>query len=349
MKKVISIVSMLCLTFMISVPSFAVSADVVSTDVADSIVEALETVECDKTLWGLEDVDFSDIYIGNAIYAYDYIDGTFKKSNEIYPLFSSNDLIAFSIPQDDVHQQIVTALVKEIKCINPEQLALVYDSKSCYLYDGFDFYLLAESQEIIFDRDILPSNAETLNLDVIKLSRLIPARDLGYVTPTVREQTYFACSIDYVSQPRESDLCWAACIACISNYVKGTNLTAQTVANETCGEGYLGPVGIDVIPRMMKNEFGLSYSYKDSVPSDLVILNNIKKDYPVLISLRGKSGINHLCVTYGINVVSGYVTIMDPMFGFTTVYTKNNEYTYTDPTRDRTWTFDSGICRYWSA
>ncbi len=349
MKKIVSIITMLCLTFMISAPALAVSSDSPSTNVISSISEALEVVEYDKSLWGFETVDFSNIYIGDAIYTYNYVDSAFEESNIIYPIFSDDNLIALSISHDGAYQQIVTALVDEINYINPEQLALVYDAENCYLYDGIDFHQIAQSQEIASDRDILLVDSIMLDTDDIALSDLVPVVNLDYTTPLDRAQTYFSCAVDYVSQPLNSDLCWAACIACISNYVRGTPFTATMIADETCGEGYLGAVSPDVLPRMMYNEYSLNYSLEYSVPSDLVILKNIQKDYPVLALLNGNSSKKHMCVVYGINLVSGYITIMDPIFGFTTVYTKNNKYTYSDPTRDRTWTVYGGLCRYWSA
>jgi len=81
------------------------------------------------------------------------------------------------------------------------------------------------------------------------------------------------------------------------------------------------------------------------VISDNAILDNIQGGYPIYGVLQNYS-LQHACIIYGVNPVSGYITVMDPVFGYSTAYSSHNEYAYTDPNTDTTWILHKTVSRY---
>lgn len=63
---------------------------------------------------------------------------------------------------------------------------------------------------------------------------IIYGYDTSYVYDDIclnsREPVYFSCDVEYVSQPKGSELCWADSTACIVNYLKNMELRATAVA-----------------------------------------------------------------------------------------------------------------------
>lgn len=104
------------------------------------IVDALHATEYIKNDIGLSDINFSDFAVGDAIYAYDYIDSSYVKTREYFPLFINNRLTAFAIQTgtgDEEQYQITTALVSEINSItniSQTNAALVFDRIVAYLF-----------------------------------------------------------------------------------------------------------------------------------------------------------------------------------------------------------------------
>lgn len=75
--------------------------------------------------------------------------------------------------------------------------------------------------------------------------------------------------------------CWAAAVATTINYRRGTNYTTKQIVDcygLTASWGY----NINVINRAI-NEHGLNYKYIETVPSSKILINSVKKKWPVVI------------------------------------------------------------------
>lgn len=348
MKKIFCCFLALSLFLTITSPAMAFSESNLSDSVKTELTNALEIVEQEKDKFNLENVNFSDICVGEPIYTYQYIDETFIRSIDILPLFDSGQLIALSLSTDDGYQQIVTSLTEEICAIAPTRAALIYDAIGCYLYDGETIHLISTNLEEVSERSILPVTSEIRNLGSIHLSSFAPSQRLEYSpSPLARAQTYFALNVEYVPQQKER-ICWAACVAALVNYLKGESLTAVGVAKEYWNSEDDFNYGIEPeeIEDVLRLHFRLNYELKYGVIADEVILYNIQEDYPVYGLFRRSGNKFHAGIVYGVNPVSGYVTVMDPAFGFTTAYSRNNEYAYTNPNANVTWTLYKTISRY---
>lgn len=125
-----------------------------------------------------------------------------------------------------------------------------------------------------------------------------------------------------------SNICWAATIACINNYVHGTSLTAIQVAKTYYGENYNKSFSTSSSAGVMRAHYNLLYQYYARVPSSNIILSNIQSGYPIYGRFVHSSG-GHAVTIYGVNLISGYITVMDPEFGSTICYYSNGIYSYT--------------------
>lgn len=351
MKKLIAIfvVSVLLITNL--VPSFATSA------VHESkIIEALQKVEYIKDDMGLSDINFEEISISNPVYTYEYIDNTFIQSRIMYPLKINNKLIAWAITMenDDTSEfQITTALVKEVNLIltTEMEITFIYDYEHCYLFNGNEFYLIRKNALKVEGRSILETDkAEAITAD-LHLANINSSIALNYSAATTpRAPIYYSCSVGFVSQNPPSNLCWAASVACIVNYRKDKNYTATQVAQKHFGEtNFNNGVSPSDIPSILLTDYLMFFfSYKNEVPSGSAILHNIVEDFPIYASFKHSNGY-HAVVIYGINVSGGYLSIMDPEFGFCTASPTTSGYRYVSGYSGVTLTFARAVCRYWSA
>jgi hypothetical protein len=317
----------------------------------DSIVSVLQFVEHSKGNFKLEDVEFSGLYVGTRIQAYEYVESGFEEIYSAFPLLYNNELVALAIEVENGNYQISSGLAAKIDDTGISNFSLVYDSHAVYLYDGEDFTFLSESSIEIPSRLEIEDNVaknSRISLDLCNLNQSVSLR--YFPEPESRIANYYECPVEYVPQGYKTKLCWAATIACISNYVKGTELTADEIAIAENGE--VDYQNYTMAPRatasLMRSVYKLNYTYKAQAPSDNVILRNIKTDYPLYSVFQVDSATNtHAATIYGVNVISGFIMVMDPEFGSVTANTNGYTYTYISEISGAKLTLDEGICYTW--
>lgn len=355
MRKIKGLIA-ICLSFimplsLISMTSTADNTDYLTYEQKTSIIEALNYIEPQKSIVGLEGTNFSLLNIGKPIQTYNYINNQFVESRVMYPISENNKLVAFAISNDDLLNprfQITMGLVKEINNTVTSNMpfALVYDKIGCYIYTSDRFTILKETHINDIKRSILkPNDTEMKNLD-LNLTEINECNALGYKSDLNTKGIYYECPVKFVSQNPPSSLCWAGTIASIVNYCNGSSLSAVSVA-----QGYYGTSDYDrgindsEVPSVFSN-YRLYYTYKNQRPSENVILNNILNDYPVYGSFTWSNG-RHAGVVYGINSIGGYIYIMDPEFGFTSASVSSSGYTYVSSYSNVTLTLDRAVCNNW--
>lgn len=110
---------------------------------------------------------------------------------------------------------------------------MVFDYDASYLYDGTNTFLLQRSSVVDDRRAVLPSVLDNASDSSIKLYNMKDSECLGYTSPlNSRAASIYKCDVKVVSQNPPSNLCWAACIACIVNCKNGESLTAINVAKK---------------------------------------------------------------------------------------------------------------------
>lgn len=370
--KVISVI--ISISIVLSCSSFYIFAQgntsPYSSDECQKIVSALNSMEPIKDKTDLSDVDFSEIKVSNTIKTYNYTNYGLVFNSDFVALKYNNKLVCWAIKcfdNQETYYQISTAYVDIIsKTINNStDFALVYDRNCCYLYTRTEIYNIGVFSVDVSDRSIInsiddisyESTAELNNINVDYSLYSYHTRNLS-TTKSANNAALLAapinyeCDVKFVSQNPPSNLCWAASIACIVNYKKGTSYTATQVAKKYYGNtNYNKGLEPGKQDDILKGTYGLSYTYKNQVPSDGIMLKNIKSKYPIYGSFKwssgGKAGY-HAVVIYGINVVGGYIYIMDPEFGFCSASATGSGYKYTSGYSGVQLSLSRATCRYWT-
>jgi hypothetical protein len=183
--------------------------------------------------------------------------------------------------------------------------------------------------------------------DMCDLSKTAP---LGYYTsPQGRAANDYECPVSYVSQlpNRYNNLCWAATISTIIEYVTGEEKDVIDIAKRQHGNDFDHPVGVSNIGKVLLMDYDLEYSYVNKLLTDVIVLRNIKTDYPVYASFRYDENPNvaHAGTIYGVNVISGFMMVMDPSFGAATMTTKDGTtYSYICERNGKVLNLYRGVC-----
>ena len=357
MKKLICVV--LAITICFSMVAFSAGASASSESMVNSkITEALNAVEYIKEQLGLTSVDFEELKYSNSIYAYDYTKEGIKYNSEFIPIIYEDALIGWVIKaavDSNTIYQFSNAFTSQVNSIinRNTNFAFVYERDSSYLYDGAQLFKLGDISMVTEDRTSL-GEVSVLRSSNITLNNIATRYDLHYTTPTTnsRTPTYYECSVPFVSQNPPSNICWAASIASILNFLNDTNLTAVSVAkkwyNATSYADYNKALTLGSQDDVLKT-YGISYTYKSKVPSDGVILKNIRSGYPISATFKWTSGY-HDVVIYGINLTGGHIYVMDPEYGFCgTTYSTSSGHTYVSGYSGVTLTLNRATCKYWTS
>lgn len=196
------------------------------------------------------------------------------------------------------------------------------------------------SYDNIIERSVLPPNVPCTSF--VELNTVGTTYDLMYKSETITygvvlPETTYKCNVTNVLQGNL--LCWAATTACIVNYVKDTNYDAQDVLVK-CGDIATGPnYGMDRkdMPKVFQR-YGMSYQYKNYVPTISIIEKNIKNDYPMFGSFYwgksynnpegGHSGTIYGCTTSNQDSSLNCIYVMDPQYGAETAMYSSGTYKY---------------------
>lgn len=257
--------------------------------------------------------------------------------------------------ETDTIYQFSTAFVPQVTSIVDDNtdFAFIYGRDASYLYDGSRLYKLGEISTAVEDRAIL-NGASVLDNSDIARNNFSARYDLQYTSPDTNARTpiYYECSVPFVSQDPPSNMCWAASIASITNFLKGTNYTAFSVAqkwyNTTVRADYDKKLKAGLEKDVLK-KYDISYTYKNKIPSDSIILKNIRSGYPIYATFRSEKNTYHAVVIYGINITGGYIYIMDPEYGFIGSGSSNSVgRTYVNASLGITYTISRATCKYWT-
>ncbi len=319
------------------------------------IASCLGHVEPQKELWGIGNVDFEDLYLGEAVQTYEYLKDGFSPCITMYPLIYGDDIVLWAIEADDSYQ-ITTELTYSINdYIDADtEFSIVYADDGSYLYTDGEFIMLSEYDYGDSDREVLGGDE---NGGTLVLSSLLECEPLNYYwTEAYAVNDLYECDVDYIEQGH--NLCWAAACASIINYKKGTNYDSYDVNNyfTSYNPNDGNKVYTEDIPYVL-SLYGLSYSYKSVAPGAQIVLKNIKADYPIYGGfadytkpVKLEDGTidytRHGAVLYGIYTSRETIYIMDPNYGFTYSNPSSlGEYSYY--ASGYTWTLERGVCHVW--
>ena len=356
LKTLFGLICALCLCMTLVVPAWAADMVSANTSQKEAIIDVLQYVESDKDSFNLSDVDFESIEIGHAIYAYEYTYDGFKEITKFFPLYYNSKLVALTTTMDNEHYQIETALARKIAQSGVSNITILYDAENCYLYDGYEFISAFDNLTPFAGRSLLVNSRNIADTTGLLLTDLSETEELGYYSSLdSRASDTYRCSVRYITQNPYDNLCWAAVTATIVNYVNGDNLNTVKVAKKCLDSDEIEDVGVtlDTVAGYFKDIYGLNYISKDKAPSDDTILTNLKNDYPIygsfLLYHSDGSTNGHGTTIFAINLMSGYISVMDPKTGaYTANYSSyNGTYAYFPSNVAATAILTKGMCPIW--
>lgn len=361
LKKFIfkSICFVLSFLFFVSIvtPSYAFTHSSSSDDeYKQGIISELQKIESIKHSLQLGDVSFANLKVSRPINTYILASSGLIESEPIYLLIQENTIVAVASEiniNNEKKYQISTQLVEQL---NQEltlcsEFALIYDKQNCYIFSNNELELLTASGMISNDRVALSEVVDNLDLEQIHTSALSASSDLGYNSSiqTRAIGRYYSCNVSYVTQLPYQNICWAATAACIINYINGTNYTAVDVASNYFLIDFNVPLPHSDIEELLNTYYSLGYTYKQQVPSDSVISNNLRNGKPVWGNFISSSGTGHAVTVFGVDILGGYLSVMDPLFGSATTTTNSNGMKiYRSNYSGNNLYFQSAACKYWS-
>ena len=310
-------------------------------EVIKQTCDVLKIVEQDKASFGLSEVEFSRLFIGEAIPAFLYKEEGLVSQTDIeyYPIIYDNRWVATSVIYYDsagkMNAQIITdysRLYSESE--NDGKVALVFDSQGAYLCLDDRVILAVESNYRVPERkEINPLIGITVpKMLLLSLCKTTPIMGYSYERTTrditvIGNQYYLY--VPGVAQPSGTLACWAACIAAI-RWGYGTVTTVDNVYDFAGITKYNG-VNIYTSDNIINN-YGFSTTwYWDGYFTWIHLTNEIYNNHnPLFSAIFGTgSNIGHVVVikgyyTYPANMGSsniGSITYMDPATGYSAATT----------------------------
>lgn len=324
MKKTLSFLLAIVVIITLSVPAFASS----DSDINSAIVSAVNSYVSDMIGTDGALSNTNDISYMAAINAYEYVNGAFNKLDfELYPIIAGAQIVAYATVYESAEGLTVAQITKG----NTFQLSIgssaviLYDCTACYTFDGTYLRKNSENAIAIDYRDDLTQIALE-DLNELVLSPVANATPISISHR--RSSIVYTCSVPIKSQLIDangntvdsSDICWAASIASIGQYLVPTiNKTAVEVAQYVFGSDYNHGASTQVSLGALSGIYDVIYGYFAMSPTSSKIVSNLSAGYPMFGSFTYSDG-RHAVVIYSINLTDGYIRVMDPQFGYQTCY-----------------------------
>ncbi len=326
MKRVTSM--LLCLLMLFSISAFALPNPSSSSETveSDSALEYAQ-IHLSNTLPFLKEDELSflpedaSVSLGSKIAMYDSTLTPLPYS--AYPVFYENDVIAIATVTEDefgeknfqIGVQFANELSDFIQEEENNQIAVIVEEDSICLINSQNESVMISNSETsnVPSSSALPNGSANLSTSVISPSVSVSA---ALVTRSGTDSG--TVPVKYVSQGgRNSKLCWAACMASIVNYYKGTNHSASQVAYAVGGD-YDGQKLNDVA-YWYNAHYGIVANQSYSKLSYDTVYNNASNGKPIHASCKNltdtsDNALGHDVVVRGCYISNSvvYYRIMNP-------------------------------------
>lgn len=164
-----------------AIPARSVAAQL-SDDDREGIVEALASVYLDRDSFGLGDVDFEALDVGEPLPAYEALPAGPKRAGlDYFPLFCDGELVAFALRVEGGAFQLDTVLARGVGSLGPDRAALVFDRGACRVWDGTSLATAFEAAEPVDGRADLSEGVAPSYFLAVETVELGPAEPLGFL------------------------------------------------------------------------------------------------------------------------------------------------------------------------
>lgn len=331
-RKLISTVLSLCMILVCAVPALAAdsgSISVGSMTIEEEIIErtnsVLQFMAPEKELYGMGNVDFSSLYLGEPIPAYVVEStGVVAKTDILYyPIMSGTEWVATSVVTTDstgkINVQISTNYAKTYESEGATgEVALIFDETAAYVVTEQDVLIAAVSPNEIPGRESIQDLSGGTN---INRTELVANRAIGgastYSTQSFDNQYYL--QVPCIQQAENSLQCWAACIASIRGYY-GTTTTIDDVYTKAGVTKYLGADIYKAASTLESYGFTLTWRWDGSFNWYQLRTALYLNETPIYTGCTYSTTIGHAVVIRGFYVYQnisqvGIISYMDPATG----------------------------------
>ena len=351
-----ALISIFLLLSQLMIPTLA-ATNTASTYLSNEMYEKLSIIYNEAESVSVDREALENAYVGSPISAYELVGGHTKILPSVfYPVISESEILFFIIDNDGALTVFVdaegafTSGLSEFAKTN-ERVALLYDSTGCYVVSNSTLRKITTfGQEIAYRDSFSDVNhvaacvaKENLILSAvspkakIQRQKLTTTNNLSTLSVN-REITDVSLYVSFVSQlinGNSSNICWAASIACIGNYLTDYSYTAVDVAQRFfSANDYNHGVEIIDIGAAMYQSYGVYYRYyAESAPDDSLLITNLNAGYPVYSSwswMYNNQYGSHATVIRGIQQSTDCVFLMDPEYGFYVADRSADTYSYTN-------------------
>ena len=113
--------------------------------VCAQIRESLNAVYVDKEHFNLSDADFTLMEISNPIVEYRFVDGSFEKIWDIYPIIYNGHIVLTACSPYGIQYSIEHGFADTLDELNINSIAVIVDAESLYVYDGNELIFIREN------------------------------------------------------------------------------------------------------------------------------------------------------------------------------------------------------------
>ena len=259
---------------------------------------------------GIEINDLDNVSLSEPFVIYDY-DVVKQQEEYYYPIVNNNTkqvVLVVEVVGTTVGWQhsFNTHLVDELNQINWPQ--------KDYIFTETQGKVTIEKISLEDTRNSLILNSvdgmEKINVEENVLAGR--SNTFGSYIPTVTDELgYYYCNLNNAVGQGDYNICWAATVATIINYIQGTNLSAFNVC-DAIGHTYTGGTTTDT--KKALKHYGYNYVYRDRDLYFKTIMSNIQKKKPIALfgNAEGQS-MGHVVTIYGFRDLSNgkYILIWD--------------------------------------
>lgn len=339
-RKCISFILTIMIIFNSVIPvSASENITSLNVDAKNHMLRILASIEDEKEYYGLETVDFSKIQLGTEIPTYRVFEGCLIKADiRLIPIVNNEKILSFFYIAADKSGEIIVQLSNELvvplsKHINKtSSVALIYDSDGVYLYDGADLCLIGLNEQNTSIAPVLNTKSRVDNYDSItsiafkkieeinRTNYLSAVNELDVASFKINFQESVSrvimahyLSVDIITQPVNTNICWAIALTSIINYVWDSNWSYSDIVDMFTG-GVDKPLTTREVVSNFNYWFSTDWSYiYTSQIEPTVILNYLYAGYPIYgLFERPNADIAHAVVIRGVNTAYNTFSVMNP-------------------------------------
>ncbi|MBR6237327.1 MAG: hypothetical protein IKR16_06280 [Firmicutes bacterium] len=337
MKRTIALllaVVLIMATLICSVSASELSKDELTSEEVElytSLSAALSSdMEVCETEYGVSPEELDSSMLGYPIHTYEYTsDGQLKEmAMLIIPVFCGEKEV-YEIAVSDMWQEgenIIScskALSDRLNLFLGKEIAIIYDINGMTIVDSsMNFMEFRSGAMVIPNRGDIPKDSISeiaKNVEFARVTGRVKTSGLKKIgsTEDPRSLPFVLLYPPHVAQVY-SNICWAACVACIGEYRTGVSNSAYYVAKHLYGP-YLYNQGatLNDSASELLSIYGVDYPYvyTSTAPTANQLYNNINSNYPVFgrwMFYVGVAMYYHQAVIRGYQDSTGRVYVMDP-------------------------------------